>query len=231
MILVHRRRWSRAARWAILGLTLLAVSCGESGSHRDGEGAVTSFDDLEGFSRMAVDPKPGVDAWSYGMPLCLEEGNSGARLRDVSPTDTVGSGFEFVDAFIHEYAPARGDSGIISVDGFPPDISGTLIPIDGYILDTRCTQDRTVELIVGLRMTSSDGGGWKGAKLSYTVGDDDYVLKIHNEMLICGDSVAELCQGPPSSWSAGRLPGRDVIRRATGLVPPVPSPDQRIASR
>ena len=148
---------------------------------------------------MAVDTKPGVDAWSYGMPLCLEGGNSSATLRDVTPTESVGSGFEFVDAFIHEYAPTSGETGIISVDGFPPDIPGTLVPIDGYVLDTECTQERTVELIVGLRMTSSDGGGWRGANLSYTLGDDDYTLKIHNEMLICGDSVAEFCQGPPPS--------------------------------
>ena len=56
-----------------------------------------------------------------------------------------------------------------------------------------------MELVVGLRMTDPDGGGWLGADVSYSVGDRDYVLQIHNEMLICGDSVTEFCEGPPSS--------------------------------
>ena len=48
-------------------------------------------------------------------------------------------------------------------------------------------------------MTSHEGGGWPGADVSYSVGNRDYVLRIHNEMLICGNSVMEFCEGSPSS--------------------------------
>ena len=149
---------------------------------------------------MAIDPQAGVDAWSFGMPLCLEEPDAVATLDEVVPSDTVGSGFELVGAVLHEYTVSSGETGIISVDGFPP-AAESLLPVEGYVLEIDCTpgQDRAVELVVGLRMTSGEGGGWLGADVSYRVGDRDYVLEIHNEMLICGDSVVEFCQGPPSS--------------------------------
>lgn len=185
---------------AALGMMVLAVSCGGVVSHRDGEGPLVSFGDPDGFSRMAIDPMTGVDAWSFGMPLCIEDAGTVATLHEVAPTDTVGSGFQFAGAFIHEYAASRGETGIISMDGFPPVLPGNLMSVNEHVFQTDCTpgQDLAAELIVGLRMTGADGGGWTGIDLSYSIGNRDYVLQIRNEMFICGDSVLQFC-GPPSS--------------------------------
>lgn len=175
-----------AARLVALGTVLMATSCGGATTHRDGEGPMTSLKDPEGFSRMAIDPQLGVDTWSFGMPLCLEESGTSVTLHSVEPSETVGSGFEFVGAAIHEYTISSGETGIISVDRYPP-AAEVLIPIEDYVFELDCTagQDRGVELVVGLTMTNDDGGGWLGTDVSYSVGDRDYVLQIHNEMLIC----------------------------------------------
>jgi len=161
---------------------------------------MASLEDPEGFTRMAIDPQRGVDTWSFGMPLCMMEPGARATLHDVAPSETVGSGFEFVGAVIHEYTLTDGETGIISLDGYPP-AADALFPIEAYGLDIDCApgQDRNVELVVGLTMTSHEVGGWLGADVSYSVGDRDYVLKIHNEMLICGNSDMEFCERPPSS--------------------------------
>jgi hypothetical protein len=151
---------------------------------------------------MAVDRAPGVDTWSFGMFLCMRESEETAIIEDVVPHETVGSGFEPVGTGIHEFTFSSGESGTISVEGFPPPTAIGLVPVKGYALDVVCSNpgpDRVAELIVGLRVTADDGGGWLGADVSYSVADRDYVLEIRNEMLICGESVVEFCDGADPS--------------------------------
>ena len=49
-------RMPSAAPWVLLGLLVTATACAGPTIHRDGEGPMASFNDPEGFSRMAVDP-------------------------------------------------------------------------------------------------------------------------------------------------------------------------------
>jgi hypothetical protein len=120
---------------------------------------------------------------------------------------------ELVGVAIHELRLVG--TGTISAEGFPPDHAPNLVAIEDYEVDFNCAQrggDR-VELLIGLRASTEDGGGWLGADVTYTVGEQTYVLEIRNEMLICGPVIPELCdegadasavgQGQPSGHPRG----------------------------
>jgi len=126
----------------------------------------------------------------------MREPETTGVIQAVVPHETVGSGFSEVGAAIHEFTFSSGESGTISAEGYPPSTATALVEAEGYALDVECSDpgpDRVAELIVGLTATGDDGGGWLGADVSYSVGERDYILEIHNEMLICGESVAEYC--------------------------------------
>jgi hypothetical protein len=150
-------------------------------------------------TRMAVERVPGVRSWSFGsMFFCLQEPGEGrTAIREIAPHATVGAGFSLAGVGIRDFVFTADETPIISVDGFPPDLSLPLAEPNGFIVDAPCPAgqvgSRVIELIVGLEATSDDGGGWLGVDVSYSVGSTDYVLEIHNEMVICGPSVAEYC--------------------------------------
>ena len=151
---------------------------------------------------MAVDRVPGVDTWSFGMVLCMLEPGEEAVILEIAPHETVGSGFEEVGTAINEFTWSGGGSATISADGFPPSHAPSPVPANGHVIDTDCASlpgDGGAEVLVGLHATGDDGGGWRGAYVTYTVGDAEYVLEIRNDMLICGDAVAEGCESAPPS--------------------------------
>lgn len=190
-----------AARWAAMCLALIAVACGGPTRHRDGEGPMASLLDPDGSTRMAIARAPGVDRWSFGMFLCLQE-PSPAVIQEVVPHGTVGSGVDEVGTAIHEFTFSSGEIGTISAEGYPPETATTIVPVEGYVLDVVCSNpgpDRAAELLVGLSATSDDGGGWTGADVRYSVGDREFVLEIRNEMIVCGPAVADYCEGGPGS--------------------------------
>ena len=182
-------------------LILLATSCGGPKVHRDGEGVLSALGDPEGNLRVVVERRPGITTWSFGVPLCLELPGASAILHSVMPAETIGSGFELVGVSVHEVADAGRESTIGSQSGYPPEDAPILLPLKGYTVNVECGPfpERATELIVGLAVTGADGGGLKSLELSYSVGDEMYVVVSHHEMLICGDSVAELCEGPTPS--------------------------------
>jgi hypothetical protein len=128
-----------------------------------------------------------------------------AVIDHIEPHDTVGSGFRLAGILIHDFTFTPDETPIISVDGFPPTSLSGLADPDGYVVDVRCPVEpgaRVIELIVGLAATGTDGGGWLGADVFYSVADRHYVLEIDNHMLICGTATAAECAGPPDGSSS-----------------------------
>jgi hypothetical protein len=190
---------------AALGLVLAATSCSGAKHHRDGDGPMAALGDPEGVTTLSVFRVPGVASWSFGsMFLCTTDGEP-AVIDGVKSHDTVGSGFRFAGVRIHDFRYAPDEEPILGVFGFPPDFpSGTADPI-GYVVDVPCphkADGRVIELIVGLTATSSDGGGWLGVDVAYTLADRHYVLEIANHMLICGSATTAECAGPPDASSS-----------------------------
>jgi hypothetical protein len=205
---------------ATLGTAFVINLGGGPERHRDGQGPLGSSGDPASIVGLGFDPIIGGPTWSVGLQLCLAQGNQPAVLDgSVTPTETFGSGFRYIGAFIHEFTPSQGGSPIISVDGFPPHLPEALQPLAGYAVKYRCQHphlDRTVpysELILGFgRGSETGGGGWLGVDVGYTSGGHHHVVSLGYYFMICGPAApAQYCGGPESSPTALTLQGRSSI--------------------
>lgn len=187
-----------------LGLGVASFAFSGSERHADGDGPLASLDQPGG-SMMAVNPHvPGVVSWTFGVPLCLASGTSAPVIDSVGPTIAVGTGFQFLGASIRQFDPTASHTPIISTDGYPPPpdmVPDVLRDYHHFVVTTPCTHDpraTTTELLIGLGITSDDGGGWRGVDVGYTVGGRHRILAVNERLFICGTSVAQECAGPPS---------------------------------
>ena len=52
--------------------------------------------------------------------------------------------------------------------------------------------------MIGLGLQGTEGGGWNGIDVAYTVVGGEHILAISHELYICGPAVAARCAGPAS---------------------------------
>jgi hypothetical protein len=165
-------------------------------AHRDGGGPLASAGDSHHQETTAFDPVKG-GPWTLGFPLCLGQGSQPAVIDSVAPAATVGSGFRFLGAHIRQFTYTRDHAPIASVDGYPPSLPDTLQPVAGFSVSTPCQRatfgSMYTELLIGFgRGTGTDGGGWRGIKVGYTVGGRHRIVTLGYNILICGSSVTDL---------------------------------------
>ncbi len=191
-----------AAAAVALGAAFVVVAM-QPDRHADGAGALASLGH-PGYEAMAVDPKAGGSAWTYGLPLCLADLSAPALIQSVGPVRSVGSGFTFFGARLREFSPSRDHMPIISVPGYPPpaaQVPDATVEAVGARVTTVCSAElpsRYTELLIGLGLTSDDGGGWKGIEVRYSVDGRSRTLVIDHDLLICGASVSAECSRPAS---------------------------------
>ncbi len=167
-------------------------------SHEDGAGPLTSVGAPTEDS-IKTDPAPGADAWTFGVQLCLT-GSKPAVLSNVQPTRVVGSGFEFLGAGVRQFVVAASHVPILSADGWPPapDLDpDPMSSLSGYAVTQPCdyaVTGRYTEMLIGLGRVGTDGGGWDGIEISYTVDGRSFVLVLHHGIAICGTQVS--CASP-----------------------------------
>jgi hypothetical protein len=162
--------------------------------HADGAGPLGSLGG-PGHESMSVDPQGAeTRSWTYGLRLCIAQGDRPAILRQVGLLTTLGTGFRFVGSGVRTFTPTPDHEPIIGVDGFPPPesfVPDALAPVDGYAVETACSNGPRgpyTELLVGLAMESDDGGGWKGIKVVYEVDGRTRTVTLDHDLLICGRS-------------------------------------------
>lgn len=169
--------------------------------HSDGSGPLGSLGG-PGFESMSVDPQgERTRSWTYGLRLCIAQGDEPAVLRQVEPLSTLGTGFRFVGGGVRTFTPTPEHTPIISVDSYPPpasEVPDALAPVDGYAVETPCSngpREPYTELLVGLAVRGDDGGGWKGIKVTYEVHGRTMTVTLDHDLLICGRSNP-VCEGP-----------------------------------
>jgi hypothetical protein len=179
---------------AIAALSLVALGSQQSSArtHKPGGGALTTLGDPWS---MGLDPTRG-DRWSLGIYLCATDPTIVPVLDSVTPSRTVGS-FDFLGAAMRRFAPTNSDPPIISVDGFPPIVPDTLVPVAGYRIEAGCSRavefSNYNELVLGVGRHGDSGGGWLGEDVHYHVGDRAYVLALDYVVVVCGP-------GAPASY-------------------------------
>jgi hypothetical protein len=175
-------------------------------THADGAGPLASLNEPGGSLTDAVDPtRSHAGSWTFGMRLCIASGVSIPIIDSVAPNQSVGKGYRFLGAVAREFVPNSNDTPIISVDYYPP--SSTVVPdtlhdIYGYAVTTPCSLDPGAlytELLIGMTVTNSDGGGWQGVDVGYKVGGRHRILVINYGILICGNSVPRCARGASPS--------------------------------
>jgi hypothetical protein len=162
--------------------------------HSDGSGPLGSLGG-PGHESMSVDPQGLRErSWTYGLRLCIAQGDDPATLQAVGPLTTLGSGFRFVGSGVRTFTPTSAHTPIISVDSYPPpasEVPDALAPVGGYAVETPCSngpREPYTELLVGLAMQGDDGGGWKGIKVVYVVDGRSRAVTLDHDLLICGRS-------------------------------------------
>jgi hypothetical protein len=174
--------------------------------HADGAGPLRSIGGA-GHEMKGIDPSadPTTRSWTFGTGLCVMPGQKSAVLTSVVPRETIGHGFAFRGAAVRSFARTAGNEGINSVSGWPPPeafVPDPVSPIAGFTVSNVCSdtwQPPYTELLIGLELTDADAGGWRGFLITYSIGDQTYVVDINHDLLICGGSTKTECGGPPPS--------------------------------
>lgn len=187
---------------AALGAAVLLVTRGDlwPDRHANGWGPLGSY----GTAGMGFDAgRPGP--WSIGVPICLARGSEPAVLDGtVAPATQIGNRFRLLGAVVRQGIPSKGFGVIGSVEGFPPTRPyDDTRPAKGFAVSTACDSSNLsvtrTELDVGLAPDGTDGGGWDGLEVGYSVGFRHHVLRIESIVAVCGFSVPRwLCGGPAS---------------------------------
>jgi hypothetical protein len=163
---------------------------------------------LSGASFAFASSTPGP--WTAGYQLCLQPGADPAVIESISPAAEVGSGLNYLGAYVREIAPdtsvTSSTGGIGEVQGFPPNVTQTLHPVAGYRVTHRCSWEEaqsattasspSTELDVGVgRRSPSAGGGWTGFTVAYSVGSTQYIATWDTGLYACGSGrpVSAMC--------------------------------------
>ena len=218
---------SRQLAIAAVAIVAAAVWIGADSSylpperHLDGRGPLASLNTTDTHITQAMDrTQSGV--WTFGYELCLAQGDQPAIIDSVGPTQTIGSGFKYLGSLVRTFDLQPGvDSThepIGSVDGFPPPAKYApdyLRPAIGYPVSVLCQRGRPsppvtyTELLVGFAAVGTDGGGWLGIDVGYTVGGRHRIVSLGYDQLICGTSLEPQCDhgsaspGPSSPVASG----------------------------
>jgi hypothetical protein len=164
------------------------------GRHEDGEGPLGSIGG-PGYEALGVDPTTGATSWAFGVRLCVAVADSEVRLRSVVPTRTIGTGARDLGAFIRTFTLAGNHMSIVGVEGFPPglpDVPDDLFPVADTVVSSACYGsfgDPYTELLVGLGLADSGGGGWNGIDVRYVADGRELILHLNHDLLICGPAV------------------------------------------
>lgn len=214
--MMTRNRWfalgTGAATAALaLGVAAAIVISARGGQlihEQDGQGVLASAGGpgvWNGFAFREDDPGP----WTMGYKLCVMEPGKSAVLESVYPAHAVGSGLQLLGARVREFQYPWGGSGIISQEGYPPDLPGPSHPLRGYVVQSPCGDSAPgaeyTELDVGVgKPAGSTGGGWNGIDVAYRVGSQRYVVTFDDFVDSCGPEAPAYagCSGPPGSPSA-----------------------------
>jgi hypothetical protein len=166
-----------------------------SSHHGDGDGPLGSLG-YPGQEALGTDPATGVREWTYGVRLCVVDPTSPVTLISVEPTRQVGDGFATLGMYVRQFVQAPSDHPIIGVEGFPPpnaEVPDRLERVEGFEVSAACSNrigGTYDELLVGLGITKSSGGGWNGISVRYEAGPLTRVLDLDHDLLVCGSSVA-----------------------------------------
>lgn len=189
----------------IFGLTKLDLA---PEHHLDGQGPLGSFGDTNSAVSMGFDPALGGPTWSAGLELCFARGDQPAVLDGkVGPAKIVGSGFQYLGAFVRRF-PIGGGNPIGGIAGFPPPApwASSLRAVTGFVVDNRCQNpvvDKSIpytELVLGFSRTSDpSGGGWLGVDVGYNAGFRHHVVSLNYNFLICGPAAPQQFCAAPST--------------------------------
>jgi hypothetical protein len=181
-------RVSRQIATAAIAITAIAVWIGADSSilpperHLDGQGPLASLNSSGPHGVTTVDPTQG-SVWTFGYRLCLAQGDQPAVIDSIGPTQAVGSGFKYLGSLIRTFDVQPGVDSVHepigAVHGFPPPpeyAPDYLRPAIGYPVAILCSSGQPsppvtyAELLVGLAAVGTNGGGWLGIDVGYTVG-------------------------------------------------------------
>lgn len=182
-------------------LTVAACSLGPSPQpqrHADGAGPLGAIG-RPGSQGDAVDPRSGGPEWTWGVPLCVLDSSSPPTIQSVTPTKSVGR-YRLLGIRVRSWTPTASDTPIIAVAGYPPTLPDELHDPIGFAITTACGDDPLAphtELLVGLGIDGTDGGGWEGVDVTYSVGGLTRILQADWGLLICGPVVQDRCMGTP----------------------------------
>ena len=126
---------------------------------------------------------------AFGVEVCLD-GARRVTLTKVSPVESTGTGYRATGSWV--YSPARDESLAISIDGYAPAVRrGSVEAAAGHVFTFQCGQNtQPQQLLVGLRGTGPDGGGWTGVRVTYRTQDGTrHVLSTPVAGLLCGKST------------------------------------------
>jgi hypothetical protein len=194
---------SLAAATVLAATGILALFIDPISVHADGAGPLSSVG-TPGYEALAV-PQTGADSFSYGLPLCVADPDTPAMIVSVAPAASVGSGFRTLATLVREFVPTDADTPIIGVERFPPPheyVPHPLAQATGFVVRTSCEngpREPYTELLVGLGIDGTDGGGWRGIEIEYKANGRRWTLRLDHDLLICGPSVARECN--PSGLS------------------------------
>lgn len=199
---MSRRRWAGAIGIVVAAAVAFQLLTAAGRAEADGEGVLASLG-KPGFESMAVDPQGQANGatWTFGLRLCTESG-SPARLGSVGPTAAVGSGFRVLGSYVRTFTQSVTHEPIIGVQPFPPhaaDVPDPLVPATGSTVQTRCDAGPDgpyTELLIGMELTSREGGGWQGITVDYDADGRHRTVQFDHNLLICGTAIPTACAGP-----------------------------------
>jgi hypothetical protein len=185
---------------ALVASALFLASPAQESDHADGAGPLGSVGEVD----QIVDavPATGNPVTTFGIPLCVTDGKP-SKIVSVSAWKAVGQ-FTLLGTRIRTFVPSGQDKVIYATDGFPPRVPDTLLDPAGVEVSNACgapVGGPYTELLVGMSaVDGGTGGGWQGVAVHYTSSGRSLVLRITQDLIICGQTTAAWCTGgsPPT---------------------------------
>jgi len=173
---------------ALAGGAILSARNASPSSHADGEGDLAFTGSPDAWSADVADPQGKTD-FTYGIDVCDQTAAGPIVLNSVAPTAYVGSGATLIGA--QAFDRQANEGGILETEGYPPPqvSAGRLRDLAGTPVTVRCDGLAWTEILIGLRANGTDGGGWRGVSISYTVGGRSRILLANEYLVICGSTL------------------------------------------
>lgn len=157
--------------------------------HEDGHGPLASANGAGWESKWITNEEPSE---TFGYRLCVQDPSVPATIESVQPLQTVGTGFHFLGARVRLIDDHEGSTPIGSVHPFPPNVTQPLEDAVGAQVSTSCADRvRYTEIDLGLGRDGLAGGGWYGFQITYKAKGQEYVLLLHDVLVLCGPDVPD----------------------------------------